>query len=119
MDKENIGQEETGQTREETLKQAKSIFEKQRDEISEGLSSIARVFQHSAHQLQQQDKVIMARCIDGVAGKIEQTSDYFSRKEAEQIVDDIKSFARNRPWLFLGSAVALGFFSVRLLKSSR
>lgn len=110
MDKESVGQEER--------EQARSIFAEQRDEISEGLNSVAQVLRHSSHQLQQQDQRLISAYLDKIAEKIEQSSNYLSEKEAKQLVDDIKSFARRRPWLFLGSAFALGYFSIKLLKSS-
>lgn len=119
MDKENVGQEERGLIKEKTLGQAKSIFEEQRDEISGGLRSVAQVLQHSSHQLQQQDQRVVARCLDKISEKIEQSSNYLSEKEVSQLVNDIESFARRRPWLFLGSAFALGYFSIRLLRASR
>lgn len=99
--------------------QARSAFAEQRDEIAEELGSMARILRNSAQQLQQQDQKLTSGYIDSVVGKIEHASDYLREKDMRQFIADIEYFARRRPGLFLAGSFALGFFSMKLLKSAR
>lgn len=138
MNKENTGQDRSRVTLKESMSegelkfeekkeqagnrepaQGRSAFAEQRDEIAEGLGNVARILRDSAQQLQQQDQRLTSGYIDSLVGKIEHASDYLREKDMKQFIADIEYFARRRPGLFLAGAFALGFFSIKLLKSAR
>jgi hypothetical protein len=110
--------EKEEQTENRDLGQTRSTFAEQRDEIAEGLGSMARILRNSAQQLQH-DQKLTSGYINSVVGKIEHVSDYLREKDMRQFIADIECFARRRPGLFLAGAFALGFFSIKLLKSAR
>lgn len=113
-----FGEKEEQTVNRDTM-QTRSAFAEQRDEIAEGLDNMARILRDSAQQLQQQDQKLTSGYIDSVVSKIEQASDYLREKDMKQFIGDIEYFARRRPGLFLTSAFALGFFSIKLLKNAR
>lgn len=51
------------------------------------------------------------------AQKIQQFADTIEQKDSRQILDEVQSFARERPALFLGACAAAGFAAARILKA--
>jgi ElaB/YqjD/DUF883 family membrane-anchored ribosome-binding protein len=51
------------------------------------------------------------------AQKIQQFADTIEQKDSREILDDVQSFARERPALFLGACAAAGFAAARILKA--
>jgi hypothetical protein len=54
-----------------------------------------------------------------VATQVEGMSSYLQTKGFGDVVDDLESFARREPVLFVGSAFVVGLLGGRFLKSSR
>ena len=51
------------------------------------------------------------------AQKIQQFADTIEEKDSRQILDEVQSFARERPALFLGACAAAGFAAARIFKA--
>ena len=51
------------------------------------------------------------------ADKIQQFADTIEQKDSRQILDEVQSFARERPALFLGACAAAGFAAARVFKA--
>lgn len=51
------------------------------------------------------------------AQKIQQFADMIEQKDSRQILDEVQSFARERPALFLGACAAAGFAAARIFKA--
>jgi hypothetical protein len=60
----------------------------------------------------------VAQYADEAADQVERFSGYLRETDVDEIVDEARGFARRRPAVFLGGAVALGFLATRFLKSS-
>ena len=52
------------------------------------------------------------------AAQLERFSHFLENTDGEEALRSVEEFARKRPLLFLGGAVALGFGGARFLKSS-
>ena len=72
----------------------------------------------TAEQLRKQGQGSVGQYADKAADQVERFSGYLRETDVDQIADEVRSFARSRPALFLGSAGALGFLATRFLKSS-
>ena len=51
------------------------------------------------------------------ADKIQQFADTIEQKDSREILDEVQSFARERPALFLGACAAAGFAAARVFKA--
>lgn len=51
------------------------------------------------------------------ADKIQQFADTIEQKDSRQILNEVQSFARERPALFLGACAAAGFAAARIFKA--
>jgi hypothetical protein len=64
------------------------------------------------------DGSFTAPYFDSVASQIERAASAVKDANGRELVDNVQRFARARPLLFLGSAVAIGIGAGRFLKSS-
>ncbi len=107
-------QQKAGQLADQTRQQVKSRLATQKDQAAERLSPIKTALQETGQQLRKQDQGSLAQYAD----QVESFSGYLRESDVDEIMDEVRNFARSRPALFLGGAAALGFFGTRFLKSS-
>jgi hypothetical protein len=98
--------------------QVKSQLANQKHDASQRLRPIQTALQETAHQLRRQSQGSVAEYADRAADQVERFSGYLRETDVDEIVDEVRGFARRRPALFLGGAAVLGFFGTRFLKSS-
>ena len=98
--------------------QVKSQLANQKHEAAQRLRPIQTALQETAHQLRRQGQESVAQYGDRAADQVERFSGYLRETDVDEIIDEVRNFARSRPALFLGGAAALGFFGTRFLKSS-
>ncbi len=98
--------------------QAKSQLANQKHQVAQRMTPIQTALQETAHQLRTQGQGSVAEYADKAADQVERFSGYLRETEVDEMVDQARGFARSRPAIFLGGAVALGFLGARFLKSS-
>ncbi len=98
--------------------QVKSRLTTQKEQAAEQLSPIKTALQETGQQLRNQGQDSVAQYADKAADQVERFSGYLRESDVDEIMDEVRNFARSRPALFLGGAAALGFFGTRFLKSS-
>ena len=98
--------------------QVKSQLSNQKHEASQRLTPVQTALRETGQQLRKQRQGPVAEYADKAADQVERFSGYLRETEVDEIMDEARGFARRRPALFLGSAVALGFLATRFLKSS-
>jgi hypothetical protein len=97
--------------------QASSKINEAKSEAAQTLNTLASSLHQSGSQLREQQK-IAGDYLDKAADGIERVASYLQNADAGEVVDNIESFARRRPELFIGSAFAIGLIAARFLKSS-
>ncbi len=98
--------------------QAKSQLANQKHNASQRLTPIQSALRESAQQLRNQGQGQVGEYAEKAADQVERFSSYLRQTEVDEIMDEVRGFARRRPGLFLGSAAAVGFFATRFLKST-
>src|SRR3712207_406720 len=98
--------------------QAKSQLANQKHNASQRMVPIQSALRESAQQLRNQGQGQVGEYAEKAADQVERFSTYLRQTEVEEIMDEVRGFARRRPGLFLGSAAAIGFLATRFLKSS-
>ncbi|QIN83944.1 hypothetical protein GBA63_15790 [Rubrobacter tropicus] len=98
--------------------QVKSQLASQKHEASQRLTPIQVALRETAQQLRKQGQAPVAQYADKASDQVERVSGYLRETEVDEMVDEARGFARSRPALFLGGALALGFLGARFLKSS-
>jgi hypothetical protein len=98
--------------------QVKSQLANQKHEASQRLTPVQVALRETAQQLRKQGQAPVAQYADKTADQVERFSGYLRETEVDEMVEEARGFARSRPGLFLGGALALGFLGARFLKSS-
>ncbi len=98
--------------------QVKSQLENQKHNASQRMVPIQTALRETAQQLRRQGQGPVAGYADQASDQVERFSGYLRETSVEEITDEVRGFARRRPALFVGGAVALGFLGTRFLKSS-
>lgn len=97
----------------------RSLAESQKARAAEGLQNVAQALRQTSQTMQQKDQGAVSSYLHQAADRVEQFSGYLRNNQVGHIVDDVESFARRQPALFLGGAFALGLLAARFLKSNR
>jgi hypothetical protein len=98
--------------------QVKSQLESQKHQAAQRMTPVQMALRETAQQLRRQGEEPVAGYADSASDQVERFSGYLRETEVDEIVDEVRGFARSRPALFLGSAALLGFVGTRFLKSS-
>jgi hypothetical protein len=96
---------------------AKTMLASQKVYAAEGLNSLAQALRQTGQSLRQQDQETIAHYATRVADQVNSLSATLRDKDFDEIVQDMEDFARRRPEVVLGGAVAVGFLLARFLKS--
>ena len=98
--------------------QVKSQLANQKHQAAQRMTPLQTALRETAHQLRSQGQGPIAQYADRATDQVERFSGYLRETDVDEIVDEVRGFARRRPGLFLGGAAALGFLATRFLKSS-
>ena len=98
--------------------QIKSQLANQKHEAAQRMTPVQAALRETGQQLRKQGQGSVAEYADKASDQVERFAGYLRENEVDRILDDARGFARRNPALFVGSAVALGFFATRFLKSS-
>ena len=112
------GQQKASEYAQQGREQAKGQIATRKEQASGQLQGVAQALRQTGEQLRGQDQGSIGKYADQAAQQAERFADYLSEQDAEQLLNDVEDFARNRPAIFLGGAFALGAVAARFLKSS-
>jgi hypothetical protein len=86
------------------------------ERVGETLDQFASSIRTAGDQMQDQPQI--AGVVDQAAEQVERASQYLRTSNVQGIVHDAENFARRQPVIFLGGALAIGWFAGRFLTSS-
>lgn len=98
---------------------AHTVLKEQRSNAAQSLNTVSNAISQVSQQLSQNDQTApIAGVISGAADQIQNVASYLEHHNVEQIVDEVRGFARREPALFLGGAFLVGLLAARFLKAS-
>ncbi len=110
--------QQAGQLANRGSEQVKSQLDNQKHQAAQRMVPVQSALRETAHQLRSQGQGPMAQYADRTSDQVERFSGYLRETDVDEIIDEVRGFARRRPAIFLGSAATLGFLVARFLKSS-
>ncbi len=94
-----------------------SQLSSQKHRATQGLGQISNALHQTSTQLRQQQSPV-GDYVDRAAQQVDKLGGYLQQHEIREIVTDVRQFARRRPEMVMGAALALGFVASRFMKSS-
>jgi len=94
-----------------------SAADTQKNRAADGLGNIADVARQTGEELRGQNEML-ASWVNAASDQLRSIADRLRDRPAADLADDLASFARQRPALFIGGAFLLGLGVARLLKAS-
>jgi hypothetical protein len=95
----------------------KSAINEQKTASADYLGTIAQAAHRAAGEFDT-DVPQAAQYIRRAAAQIETVADAVRNRDARELVDEVREFARREPTLFFGGTIILGFAALRFFKSS-
>ena len=99
--------------------QARSKITATQKDVGLTLSSVASTLLNSSTQLRDEQQNAAGEYVGKAAEQIDRLARYIQNADPGEVADNVRSFARQRPAVFIGAAFALGVIGARFLKSSR
>jgi hypothetical protein len=87
-------------------------------QAGEQVQAVGNALQSGVDQLRSEGKDVPAKMVAEVARRADGLGGYLQSAQADQILSDLESFARRRPWLTAGAGVLGGFVASRFVKAS-
>lgn len=112
-----------GQALGQVQEKAGSAIDAQKQNLTEGLTSVASSIRSLGDNLRGSDQApaiatVAARYSDTVADQVEQLARYFQTRDLRDLSRDVQGFARRNPTVFVAGAFTLGLLAARFVKSS-
>lgn len=117
---------EAGQQASEAVRQAvgqargraRQELDNRTTQMGERISATAQDVRTVGDQLRKQGNEGPAKLAEQIAERAEGAGEYLKGADADRILGDIESFARQRPWAVVAGGLTLGFVASRLIKAS-
>jgi hypothetical protein len=97
---------------------ARSIADKQKHVAGGRVEGVAHALRRAADDLREQGQPMIAEYSRYAAEGLESMAQSLDRRDVDDFVEGVESFARQRPVAFLGGAMVAGFALARFMKSS-
>lgn len=95
------------------------VLKGQRSNAAQNLNAVSSAVNQVSQQLSQNDQTApFAGVMGAAADQIQNVAGYLEHHNVQQIVDEVRDFARREPALFLGGAFLAGLLAARFLKAS-
>ena len=88
-----------------------------KDSAAKQAKSVSTAMQNAAGQLDESAPAWLKSAFQQSAEQIQRFADSIEQKDSRAIVEEVQSFARERPALFLGACAAAGFAAARIFKA--
>lgn len=114
----NQAKEKLSEVAGQAQNEAKSQLAERKDQLADGMNSVAAALQHTSEQLHGQDSGKIGVYVSKAAGKLSDLSNYVRQNDIDHLLHEVEGFARREPALMLGGAFAIGIIAARFVKSS-
>jgi hypothetical protein len=108
----------TSELRRQGSSRLREQFDRRSSAAGAQARSIAEALRRSGQELNNQGKSDTAQLTEPAADRIERLASYLEQKSGDQLMRDVESFARRRPWTLAGVGMLAGLAAARFMKAS-
>jgi ElaB/YqjD/DUF883 family membrane-anchored ribosome-binding protein len=118
QDAASAAQEKASELREQGSERLRDQIDRRSTEAGTQARSIAAALRRSGSELETQGKGGAAQFTRQAAERIDGIGSYLEQKSGDDVMRDIESFARRRPWMLAGLGMLAGIATARFVKAS-
>jgi ElaB/YqjD/DUF883 family membrane-anchored ribosome-binding protein len=115
---ESAAQEKAAELREQGSARLRDQFDQRSNEAGSQVRSLASALRTSSDDLQNEGNANAGRLTSQAADGIDRLGAYLEQKRGDEVMRDVESFARNRPWMLAGACMLAGIAAARFVKAS-
>jgi hypothetical protein len=117
-DAADLAQEKAVEVKERGSSRLQSELDSRSRQLGDQLLSVAQSLRSSGAQLEGQGDDPATKLTAPAAHQIERVGSYLQRSSGGELMTDIESFARQRPWMLTAVGVLTGVAAARFVKAS-
>jgi ElaB/YqjD/DUF883 family membrane-anchored ribosome-binding protein len=118
QDAASVAQEKASELREQGSARLRDQFEQRSSQAGSQVRSLAEALRRSGNDLSNEGNSNAAQLTGQAADRIERLGNYLEQKRGDELMRDIETFARRRPWLLAGLGMLAGVAAARFMKAS-
>jgi ElaB/YqjD/DUF883 family membrane-anchored ribosome-binding protein len=117
-DAASAAQEKASELREQGSARLRDQFDQRSAEAGSQVRALADALRRSVDELSNEGSSGASQLTRQAADRIEQVGTYLEETRGEELMRDVESFARRRPWMIVGLGVLVGVAAARFVKAS-
>lgn len=118
QDAASVAQEKASELREQGSARLRDQFDQRSSQAGSQVRSLAEALRRSGNDLSNEGNSNAARLTGQAAERIERLGSYLEQKRGDELMRDIETFARRRPWMLAGLGMLAGVAAARFMKAS-
>jgi ElaB/YqjD/DUF883 family membrane-anchored ribosome-binding protein len=118
QDAAGVAQEKASELREQGTARLRDQFDQRSNQAGSQARSVAEALRRSGNDLRNEGNSNAAQLTGSAADRIERLGSYLEQKSGDDLMRDIESFARRRPWMLAGLGMLAGVAAARFMKAS-
>lgn len=117
-DAASAAQEKASELREQGSARLRDQFDQRSTQTGSQARSLAEALRRSGNDLSNEGNGNAAQLTRQAADRIERLGSYLEQKRGDELMRDVETFARKRPWLLAGIGMLTGVAAARFMKAS-
>jgi hypothetical protein len=118
QDAASAAQEKASELREQGSARLRDQFDQRSNQAGSQVRSLAEALRRSGRDLSSEGNTSGARLAEQAADRIDWAGGYLEQKSGGELMRDIETFARRRPWMLAGLGMLAGVAAARFMKAS-
>jgi ElaB/YqjD/DUF883 family membrane-anchored ribosome-binding protein len=118
QDAASAAQEKASELREQGSARLRDQIDQRSNEAGSQVRSLAEALRRSSNDLSNEGNPGGARLARQAADRVERVGSYLEQKRGDEVMRDIETFARRRPWMIAGLGMLAGVAAARFIKAS-
>jgi hypothetical protein len=114
----SVAQEKVSEVREQGSARLRDQFDQRSTQAGSQMRSLAEALRRSGNDLQSEGNSGAAQLPNQAADRLERLGNYLEEVSGDDVMRDIESFARRRPWMLAGFGLLAGVAAARFMKAS-
>jgi hypothetical protein len=114
----SMAQDKASELREQGSARLREQVDQRSTEVGSQVRSLAEALRRSGTDLQNQGNGNAAQITSQLADRLEGIGSYLEQMSGDDVMRDVESFARRRPWMLAGVGLLAGVAAARFIKAS-